>query len=173
MLYRTDYGALTLCGWAFQSHSSNTIQHLSSPAGDECDNLNTKLTASADSYISPVWTLPLSLAATKRISHLISFPRGTKMFQFPRLPSDGYVFTVECRDITPGGFPHSDICGSTPARGYPQLIAACHVLLRPQAPRHSPCALNILTLLANRPPMTSPIYITGTLAAKSIADYCI
>ncbi len=45
----------------------------------------------------------------------------------------------------PAGFPHSDICGSTVACTSPQLFAACHVLLRPQAPRHPPCALTTLT----------------------------
>ena len=35
---------------------------------------------------APVWASPLSLAATQGI---ISFPRGTKMFQFPRLPRAG------------------------------------------------------------------------------------
>ena len=45
----------------------------------------------------------------------------------------------------PAGFPHSEICGSKVACTSPQLIAACHVLLRPQAPRHSPCALSTLT----------------------------
>ena len=43
------------------------------------------------------------------------------------------------------GFPHSEICGSKPICGYPQLIAACHVLLRLLMPRHSPYALYSLT----------------------------
>ena len=42
------------------------------------------------------------------------------------------------------GFPHSEICGSTGARPSPQLIAACHVLHRLCAPRHSPNALKTL-----------------------------
>src|SRR4051812_8409272 len=44
--------------------------------------------------------------------------------------------------MTPGGLPHSGIRGSTPADGYPRLIAAFHALLRLVAPRHPPCALN-------------------------------
>ena len=40
-----------------------------------------------------VWALPLSLAATDGIDSL-SFPPGTKMFQFPGLPYGGYVFTA-------------------------------------------------------------------------------
>ena len=43
------------------------------------------------------------------------------------------------------GFPHSEICGSKPICGSPQLIAACHVLLRLLMPRHSPYALYSLT----------------------------
>ena len=46
-----------------------------------------------------------------------------------------------------GGLPHSDIHGSTPARGSPWLIAACHVLHRLLVPRHPPNAL----LLLNHP----------------------
>ena len=37
--------------------------------------------------------------------------------------------------------PHSDIHGSTPARGSPWLFAACHVLHRLLVPRHPPNAL--------------------------------
>ena len=48
-------------------------------------------------------------------------------------------------DITPCGFPHSDICGSSRICRSPQLFAACHVLRRLPVPRHSPCALSCLT----------------------------
>ena len=47
--------------------------------------------------------------------------------------------------MTPVGFPHSEIPGSKPACGSPRLIAACHVLRRLLAPRHSPYALSSLT----------------------------
>src|SRR3982751_1043500 len=46
--------------------------------------------------------------------------------------------------MTPAGFPHSDISGSTPACDSPELFAANHVLHRLLTPRHSPCALNSL-----------------------------
>jgi hypothetical protein len=49
-----------------------------------------------------------------------------------------------CRDVTPGGLPHSDIRGSAPACGSPRLIATCYVLHRLLAPRHSPIALSSL-----------------------------
>ena len=57
-----------------------------------------------------VWAFPLSLAATQG---MVSFSRGTKMFQFPRCPpalGRGYL------GMTPGGFPHSEISGSKLAR---------------------------------------------------------
>src|SRR5215813_13835584 len=47
--------------------------------------------------------------------------------------------------MTRRGFPHSDICVSTPACGSTQLIAANHVLLRLLTPRHPPSALSSLT----------------------------
>jgi hypothetical protein len=47
--------------------------------------------------------------------------------------------------MTPTGFPHSEIPGSTPACGSPRLIAASHVLHRLLTPRHPPCALTSLT----------------------------
>ena len=50
--------------------------------------------------------------------------------------------------MTPAGFPHSDISGSTSARDSPKLFAACHVLHRLLAPRHPPRALCSLTTTA-------------------------
>src|SRR2546423_15498702 len=47
--------------------------------------------------------------------------------------------------MTPAGFPHSDISGSTPACDSPELFAANHVLHRLLTPRHSSCALSSLT----------------------------
>src|SRR5215831_20427250 len=47
---------------------------------------------------------------------------------------------------SPVGFPHSEISGSKPVSGSPELIAAVHVLLRLWLPRHPPYALRNLTL---------------------------
>ena len=44
-------------------------------------------------------------------------------------------------DFWSAGFPHSEISGSMRMCRSPELIAACHVLLRLLMPRHSPCAL--------------------------------
>jgi hypothetical protein len=72
-------------------------------------------------------------------SRLMSFPLGTEMFQFPRFASRPYEFRPGYPSR--GGFPHSDIRGSTIARISPRLFAACHVLHRLLAPRHPPDAL--------------------------------
>ena len=53
-------------------------------------------------------------------------------------------------DMTRRGFPHSDICVSTPACGSTQLIAANHVLRRLLTPRHPPSALSSLTTSLSR-----------------------
>jgi hypothetical protein len=47
------------------------------------------------------------------------------------------------------GFPHSEISGSTLICSYPELIAACHVLLRLSTPRHPPSTLSSLTRILN------------------------
>src|SRR3990172_6490505 len=70
---------------------------------------------------------------------LMSFPPGTWMFQFPGFASCGYEFTARYR--LRGGFPHSEIPGSTFARNSSGLIAACYVLHRLSVPRHPPNAL--------------------------------
>ncbi len=79
-------------------------------------------------------------------SRLLSLPRGTKMFQFPRFAPCTYGFSTGYLDITPGGLPHSGIPGSLPACGSPGLFAAYHALLRLLAPRHPPYALPSLTI---------------------------
>ena len=48
---------------------------------------------------------------------------------------------VSIPDSSSGGFPHSEIHGSTLIYSYPWLIAVSHVLLRLLMPRHSPYAL--------------------------------
>ena len=70
-----------------------------------------------------VWAFPLSLATTQGI---ISFPLGTKMFQFPRFPSPGLC-------VQPG-----DTTGSlwwVSPFGYPRIIACTRL---PEAFRSVP-----------------------------------
>ena len=103
-------------------------------------------------YGAPFQTLPVrTIRATGLVrvrspllaeSLLMSFPPATEMFQFAGFAPYGYGFTVRCRRS--GGFPHSEILGSTLARNSPRLIAACYVLHRLSMPRHPPDALAYL-----------------------------
>ena len=83
-------------------------------------------------------------------SLLMSVPPGTEMFQFPGFASPAYEFSWRYPSL--GGLPHSDIHGSTPARGSPWLLAACHVLHRLLVPRHPPNALLALEILTHSVP---------------------
>ena len=67
------------------------------------------------------------------------------MFQFRAFPSYAYFIQRTIPEYCSGGFPHSEISGSTDICSSPKLIAACHVLHRLLMPRHSPCALYSLT----------------------------
>ena len=80
-----------------------------------------------------------------RKSSFLSLPPGTKMFQFPGFASITYVFSYGYQNVTSGGFPHSDITGSSLACSSPMLFAAYHVLRRLLVPRHPPYALSSLT----------------------------
>ena len=98
-------------------------------------------------------------------SLLMSVPPGTEMFQFPGFASHAYVFSMGYPSR--GGLPHSDIHGSTPARGSPWLFAACHVLHRLLVPRHPPNALLMLdTPGSPSPGRQSHPPCTGTIHAR-------
>jgi hypothetical protein len=67
-----------------------------------------------------------------------------RCFSSPRALRHTYVFSMRYPGIPLGGFPHSEISGSTLVGNSPELFAACCVLHRPLAPRHPPCALSSL-----------------------------
>ena len=92
-----------------------------------------------------VWAFPISLAATFGIS-VIYFPSGTEMVHFPELAHTRLCIQRAVTRVLLVGFPHSEILGSKPACGSPRLIAACHVLHRLLAPRHSLYALSSLII---------------------------
>ncbi len=58
------------------------------------------------------------------------------MFQF-----SGFAHFFKCDYVAIAGLPHSEITGSILVCKSPVLIAAYHVLLRLQEPRHPPYAL--------------------------------
>ena len=72
------------------------------------------------------------------------FLRVLRCFSSPGSPPHTMYSCRGYRRINNGEFPHSDICGSTFICNYPQLFAACHVLLRRLVPRHPPYALRSL-----------------------------
>ena len=83
----------------------------------------------------------------------LSFPPPTKMFQFRGLAH----FRVT--GLLPAGLSHSEILGSILVCKSPRLIAAYHVFLRLQEPRHPPYALYYFLTF----PIT-PIVVIGTLS---------
>ena len=93
-----------------------------------------------------VWPLPLSLATTRGISVDFSSSRYLDV-SVPGVPLIHLCIQCMIHDSSPCVFPHSEICGSKLICSSPQLIAACHVLLRLLMPRHSPYALIRLNFL--------------------------
>ena len=67
---------------------------------------------------------------------LISTPRGTEMFHFPRYRPVRLCIQRTVAGQSPAGLPHSEIPGSTRACRSPGLIAVSHVLHRLLVPRH-------------------------------------
>jgi hypothetical protein len=64
------------------------------------------------SYADPVWAPPVSLAATPGI---LSLPRGTEMFQFPRSPHGHTAVSPRCRGgVAPFGYPWITRCQHVP-----------------------------------------------------------
>ena len=84
------------------------------------------------------------------------------MVHFPPLPSPAYVFSGRYSGMSQSGFPHSEIPGSKTACVSPRLIAACHVLHRLLAPRHSPYALSSLTKCS--------LHLTALYVVKKTTD---
>ena len=92
---------------------------------------------------------PISLATTLGIS-VDFFSSAYLDVSVQRVPFLALWIHARIHGSSPWGFPHSEICGSTSICDYPQLIAACHVLLRLLMPRHSLyalCSLNFCFLV--------------------------
>ena len=70
-----------------------------------------------------------------------------------------------------GGFPHSEMSGSKGARASPDLIAACHVLLRLSMPRHPSGALIRLIdtqRTSCRPPLLRAAHIRSDTSCQTM-----
>ena len=124
------YGAFTLSGWLSQNHSAKLVRSFL-----QSEPRNARI---------PVWALSISLAATLEITVVFS-SSGYLDVSVHRVPLHTLWIGVWIPGVYPGGFPHSDTCGSMDICSSPQLFAAYHVLHRLLVPRHPPCALSCLT----------------------------
>ena len=125
------YGAFTLSRWSFQGHSAILKESI--------------IRSEPRSARTPVWALPLSLAATYGIT-FVFFSSGYLDVSVHRVPLHTLWIGVWIHEVFSCGFPHSDICGSMDICSSPQLFAAYHVFHRLLVPRHPPCALISLTI---------------------------
>ena len=120
------YGAFTLSGWLSQNHSARLTRSIprSEPRGAR----------------TPVWALPVSLAATSGID--VSFSSsGYLDVSVHRVPGVWLWIHHTSLKVYLSRFPHSEISGSKDICSSPKLIAAYPVFLRLLVPRHPPCAL--------------------------------
>ena len=92
---------------------------------------------------TPVWPLPISLAATLEID-VSFFSSGYLDVSVPRVPDITLWIHVMTTEVCSARFPHSDISGSVDICSSPKLFAAYHVFHRLSVPRHPPCALSCL-----------------------------
>ena len=119
------YGAITLCGRL--SHTFPLTDRFVTPM---CRTLQPRLCKQRRFELFPVrspllgkWSLFLQVL--RCFSSLGALPLT-------------YVFSRRMSEVRSGGFPHSEILGSTLVHSFPRLIAVSHVLHRHLAPRHSP-----------------------------------
>ena len=91
-----------------------------------------------------VWALPVSLAATPRITVVFS-SSGYLDVSVHRVPFHTLWIGVWILEVSSSRFPHSDISGSLDMCSSPKLFAAYHVFHRLLVPRHPPCALFSIT----------------------------
>ena len=109
------YGAFTLSGWLSQNHSITLAE---SPPRSEPQHARTL-----------VWALSLSLAATQEIEFSFS-SSGYLDVSVHRVPFHTLWIGVWIPGVFPGGFPHSEISGSSDICSSPKLFAAYHVFHR-------------------------------------------
>ncbi len=121
---RFGYGAFTRFGEAFQ---------LPSPAqsGSAMTILQPRMNESTRFGLIPLRSPLLGE------SRLISFPSGTEMFHFPELAAFAYEFSKDCRDIAPGGSPHSDTPGSMDVELLPGTFRSLPRLSSPSSAKAS------------------------------------
>ena len=156
------YGAVTLFGRSSQYRSPAFHSHFCSPYPEVLR--------------TPVWALPLSLAATRRID-VSFFSSGYLDVSVRRVPFRLPLTGRRIHGVSPCGFPHSEIRGSLDICSSPRLFAACHVFLRLPVPGHPPCALFRLTFffpgcIALQPlPQSFPLQVALRSVSLFLSSY--
>ena len=108
--------------------------------------------------LQPVWPLPISLAATFRISFDFSSYAYLDV-SLRRVPLVKLCIHLTIHGYSPWVFPHSDIHGSRLIYSSPWLFAVSRVLHRLLMPRHSPYALFRLNFVSHiQRIFASPLY---------------
>ena len=128
------YGGFTLCAGPFQSPSTIHI-------------MSFEWSATPQDKSCGLGSFPFARRYLENRCFFL-FLGLLRCFSSPRFLHPHYRFMRRYIRITVCGFPHSEICGSSDICSSPQLIAACHVLLRLPVPRHPPYALCHLTFAA-------------------------
>ena len=95
---------------------------------------DTSVTTLSGLYITKVWALPRSLAATQGITLVFSSSS-------PRSPHKPMDSVCDAEGLTSAGFPIQKSPDQCLFSSSPKLIAAIHVFHRLLAPRHPPFAL--------------------------------
>ena len=115
------YGTITLCGATFHSLRLTHNFVTSRPAGRRIKTSpTTPLRQRLPSITSHGFGLFPFRSPLLRESRFLSFPPGTKMFQFPACLYSPYVFRREYARITTRRFPHSEIPGSKVGQHLPR-----------------------------------------------------
>ncbi len=145
------YGTLTRSGGPFQRPSAS-VRSTREGSATPSDAPVQPPHGSGGTSAAWVWAPPRSLAATRGI---LSFPRGTEMFQFPRCPR----FTG-CPAITPGGLP----IRTSPDHRLPappgafRRVAASFIGPQRQGIHHAP----IFVAIARSPTRRAPPSVAGS-----------
>lgn len=97
----------------------------------------------------------------------LSFPPLTEMFHFSGFRVSYPMYSgMNDRVLPRSGYPIRIPPGSSLACSFPRIFAACRVLLRLLAPRHSPYALTYFIILQK-------FFTTSTIPQSPFVTYCI
>ena len=124
------YGAFTLFGRLSQNRSAKFVESI--------------MRSEPRDARTPVWALPLSLAATQGIEFSF-FSSGYLDVSVHQVPDAWLCIHHTTTEVCSARFPHSEISGSKCICHSPKLFAAYPVFHRLLVPRHPPCALSSLT----------------------------